>query len=81
MSCPVTTSIIKGHIVPNKIVADEAHKKILFNNSPPSLETKYIFFLFSILSNFIAYKNKEPAVTITKKIKIKTPLAGSDAKA
>ena len=54
---------------------------MLFNNKPPSLETKYILFLFSIFSSFKAYKNKDPAVTITKKIKIKIPLAGSDAKA
>ena len=40
-----------------------------------------MFFLFSILSNFMAYNNKDPEVTITKKIKIKTPLAGSEAKA
>ena len=68
-------------MVPKRIVAADAHKKILFNNSPPSLEIIYIFFLFSILSSFMAYNNKEPEVTITKKIKIKTPLAGSEAKA
>ena len=72
MSCPEITSTTRGHMVPNSIVAADAHKKILFNNSPPSLEIIYMFFLFSILSNFMAYNNNEPEVTTTKKIKIKT---------
>ena len=49
------------------MVAAEAHKKILFNNKPPSLEIKYMFFLFSILSNLIAYKSNDPAVIKTRK--------------
>ena len=81
ISWPVVASMTNGHIVPSKMVIAEAHKKMLFNNKPPSLETKYIFFLFSIFSNFMPYNSSEPAVTITKKVKIKIPLAGSEAKA
>ena len=70
ISFPLITSTKSGHNVPNKIVAAEAHKKILLSNKPPSLDTKFSLALFSILSYFSAYKTKDAAVTKNKKLKI-----------
>ena len=81
ISFPVVTSTNNGQSVPNKIVAAEAHKKTLLRRRPPSFDIRWNDLLFSIFSYLKAYKINEKKVTRKRKLKINTPLAGSEAKA